>query len=397
MDNRKIKSYQIAKQKQVKETKDGWLVKSQSNGGFYKVSDTFICDCPDSELHNATCKHAYAVRYYLNIEKQTKEGVKAEKIRLTYKQAWSVYNEAQTQEGILFDALLRDLCLSIRTNQEPQFRGRPRLLFGDQVFVAIRKIYSQMSSRRSISLFKIAEQRGMITHTPHFNTLFNFLNNSKTTEILHQLIAITSAPLREVETEFAVDSTGFRTRCFGSYREGKYPSNREHIWLKLHAICGVRTNIITAVKITDEFGADNPQLIPLAKDTIDNGFDIEKLFADKGYVSRDNLNYINQLGGTAYIPFKENSIAKSGGSPIWRKMYFYFKMNQAEFMQNYNKRSNIESTFSAMKKKLGETLKSKNHTAQVNELLCKVIAYNIMVLIQEMKELGIEPNFISVI
>lgn len=46
-----------------------------------------------------------------------------------------------------------------------------------------------------------------------------------------------------------------------------------------------------------------------------------------------------------------------------------------------------------MKKKLEETLKSKNRIAQVNELLCKVIAYNIMVLIQEMHELGIEPNF----
>ena len=71
-------------------------------------------------------------------------------------------------------------------------------------------------------------------------------------------------------------------------------------------------------------------------------------------------------------------------------------MNQEEFLHNYGQRSNIESTFSAMKKKLGETLKSKNRIAQENELLCKVIAYNIMVLIQEMKELGIEPNFLAV-
>lgn len=74
-------------------------------------------------------------------------------------------------------------------------------------------------------------------------------------------------------------------------------------------------------------------------------------------------------------------------------MFFYFKMNQAEFMQNYNKRSNVESAFSAMKKKLGETLKSKRQMAQTNELLCKVIAYNIMVLIEEMHELGIQPSF----
>jgi hypothetical protein len=48
-----------------------------------------------------------------------------------------------------------------------------------------------------------------------------------------------------------------------------------------------------------------------------------------------------------------------------------------------------------MKKKLGESLKSKNRTAQINELLCKVIAYNIMVVIQEMHELGIQPDFMK--
>ena len=34
-----------------------------------------------------------------------------------------------------------------------------------------------------------------------------------------------------------------------------------------------------------------------------------------------------------------------------------------------------------------------NRAAQINELLCKMIAYNITVLIQEMHELGIEAEF----
>ncbi|MCI4372584.1 MAG: hypothetical protein L3K02_02935 [Thermoplasmata archaeon] len=42
-----------------------------------------------------------------------------------------------------------------------------------------------------------------------------------------------------------------------------------------------------------------------------------------------------------------------------------------------------------MKKKLGETLGSKDPTAQVNELLCKVLAHNITVLIHESFERGI--------
>ncbi len=43
-----------------------------------------------------------------------------------------------------------------------------------------------------------------------------------------------------------------------------------------------------------------------------------------------------------------------------------------------------DSTFAAIKKKFGETIKSKNRIAQENESLCKIIAYNITVPIHSM-------------
>ena len=39
-------------------------------------------------------------------------------------------------------------------------------------------------------------------------------------------------------------------------------------------------------------------------------------------------------------------------------------------------------------------MKSKNPTAQVNELLAKIIAYNPTVVIHEMYENGINPEFL---
>ena len=48
------------------------------------------------------------------------------------------------------------------------------------------------------------------------------------------------------------------------------------------------------------------------------------------------------------------------------------------------------------KRKFGETLKSKNPVAQVNELLAKIIAYNLTVVIHEMYENGIQPEFLHV-
>jgi transposase len=62
-------------------------------------------------------------------------------------------------------------------------------------------------------------------------------------------------------------------------------------------------------------------------------------------------------------------------------------------MEHYYKRSNVESTFMMVKAKFGDKLKSKNWIAQKNELLCNLIAHNIVVLIHEMHELGINPNF----
>ena len=124
------------------------------------------------------------------------------------------------------------------------------------------------------------------------------------------------------------------------------------------------------------------------------GFNIEEIDADKGYLSRKNYNFADEIGAVAYIPFKSNSTGRSGGSRVWNKMYHYFTLNPEEFMEHYHQRSNVESTFMMVKTKFGDKLKSKNWIAQKNELLCKLIAHNIVVLIHEMYELGINPTYL---
>jgi transposase len=74
-------------------------------------------------------------------------------------------------------------------------------------------------------------------------------------------------------------------------------------------------------------------------------------------------------------------------------MYHYYMMNQDRFMERYHRRSNVETTFSMIKGKFGERLRSKSATGQVNEVLCKVLCYNVCCLIQSIYELGVEPTF----
>jgi hypothetical protein len=53
--------------------------------------------------------------------------------------------------------------------------------------------------------------------------------------------------------------------------------------------------------------------------------------------------------------------------------------------------------FSALKRKFGENIRSKNRVAQVNEVLCKLIAYNLTVVVHEMFESGVAPAFTSAV
>lgn len=379
----------------IKLIKEGvFKVQSQSGARSYHVerTDRWRCDCPDFTTHGVECKHIIAVQLYLEAQRLSLEIVLGDRVRMTYGQDWSAYNLAQTEEIRLFDLLLSELFDSI---EEPeQVMGRPRLPLKEQLFCAIQKVYSQLSSRRAEGLYHHALERGQIDHAPHFNTPSKLFNRADVTQLLQYLVAISAQPVAGIEVDFAVDSTGFRTTSFNLYDEAKHGSKKERHWLKAHLCCGVRTNIVTSVIITKEYGADSPQFVPLVRQTA-NGFEIREVSADLAYSSRSNIEAIRSMGGIPYIPFKSNATDKGHGSGAWKKMYHYFQLNREEFMEHYHKRSNIESTNAAIKRKFGETLKSKNQTAQVNELLAKIVAYNITVLIHEMHENGVEPDFLG--
>ncbi|MFH1229560.1 MAG: hypothetical protein V1678_04010, partial [Candidatus Aenigmatarchaeota archaeon] len=74
-------------------------------------------------------------------------------------------------------------------------------------------------------------------------------------------------------------------------------------------------------------------------------------------------------------------------------MYHYVELNREEWLTRYHKRSNAETTVQMVKSKFGDRVKSKNWTAQVNEVLCKIIAHNICVVIQELHEGGLNKEF----
>ena len=395
---RKQKGMEIAKNGNVRLNGYKWSVPSQSSNKTYEVIlriDKSVCNCPDFVERGLKCKHIFAVEITLT-KTINKDGTITETktVKKTYPQMWHEYTESQLNEGRLFKVLLKDLVENVK--EQPYTFGRPKTPLKTALFCAIDKVYSMQSSRRAHSRYKDAEEKAQIMKAPSYNVINISLNSSEITPILNNLLEITALPLRSVESQFAIDSTGFRTTKFGEYCKNKYEPKKSHHWLKAHISVGTKTNVITAVEITDENGADCPKFLPLMERNYANGFSVQEVSADKAYSSRDNLELVGKHNGVAYIPFKSNAVGNpKGKSRLWRNMFYYFQMNQESFLEHYHKRSNIESTNMAIKTKLGDCLKNKNFVSQKNELLCKLIAYNITVLISAMFELKIEPNLLT--
>jgi transposase len=91
------------------------------------------------------------------------------------------------------------------------------------------------------------------------------------------------------------------------------------------------------------------------------------------------------------VPFKSNS--GSTGSAAWERLWHLYSLNRAEFLAHYHRRSNVESTFSSVKRKFGGSVRSKLPAAQFNEVLLKCLCHNLSVLVHSIHELGIEPKF----
>lgn len=311
--------------------------------------------------------------------------------RKTYPQDWRAYNAAQTSEKPVFMGLLADLCGTV---EQPTYEfGRPRLPISDMLFACAFKVYSGFSSRRFNSDVVDAYQKGFIDAKPSYASVNRYMANPALTANIKALIELSALPLAAVESNFAADATGFSTSRFDRWYSAKWGREKAHRrYVKAHMMCGVKTNIVTAITVTEGFVHDS-RLLPELIDTTAKGFTMAEVSADKGYLSIGNFEAVTAADARPFIPFKSNTTGK--GSPLWEKLYAQFILHREEWDARYHLRSNSESVFSACKAKFGDSVRSTSETGQINETLLKFLCHNICVLNQEMNELGITPSFDS--
>lgn len=178
MDAREQRGLEIAAVSKIQQDDGVWYVPSQTTGGrkyqVYMDGPEARCSCPDHEVRHCKCKHIYAVH-----------------------------------------------CLCADVEDPIQTFGRPRLPLAEQAFCATYKVYSTVSSRRFITDLDEARAKGYLSKTPHFNSVLNAFDAENLTPVLQELIQRSSLPLKAIESDFAVDSTGFSSSRFEKWFDVK--------------------------------------------------------------------------------------------------------------------------------------------------------------------------------
>ena len=314
--------------------------------------------------------------------------------RKTYSQNWREYDLAQTHELEHFAPLLYELC---RTLKQPRFEfGRPTVPISDMVYAVVTKAQRGMSRRRAMTDIKRAQEDGYIDHVPADSSVSRYLGKPELISALKWLIVQSALPLSTLEEDFAIDSTGIASTVYARwYDQKRGKERREAQWVKMHVLCGVRTQVVVAADVSDSDSHDSPFLKTLLGQIEHEDFDIRELSADKAYLSRRNYELAEELDIDLYVPFKVNSRRqhpKKERNLTWERAFDYFQYRHEEFLEHYHKRSISEAVMNMIKAKYGGYVRSKTPVAQFNEVLVKVICHNIYCLIREAYELGIEDE-----
>ena len=106
------------------------------------------------------------------------------KVKKTYKQQWSAYDLAQTEEFKLFQDTLIELIDSLIQVRKPiRKNGRPFADLKDMLFCCVMKVFFGKSARRNIGYLTMGKGLGYIKKVPHFTSIQNYYNNSSLTPL----------------------------------------------------------------------------------------------------------------------------------------------------------------------------------------------------------------------
>ena len=142
------------------------------------------------------------------------------------------------------------------------------------------------------------------------------------------------------------------------------------------AIDADKMNIVS-LSITDERSHENREFRKVLNPIADK---VKMVYGDL-LRSRSNFNFLHNREIEAVIPPRENSSILSRGSPYRAKTVRRIRragLDEWKKEVDYGKRWKVEIFFSALKRVVGETIKTRKMRYQIHEAVMKVYCYLLM-------------------